>query len=178
MAPQGRGKGGQGKPERKGDKRQPRSATPNRPPKSGGGGSPKGTPRGRSADKGGKGKDTPSKSVCYAFQKGTCTRGRLADFLMIKVVSDLRPLSPNPLARARSNAPSSKLAPASSATDVTTYTVAAAEVLPPRGSPRVGLKESSLRLPLRFRCQLDRQLLSLGYTYQACAWQCRSCGFN
>ena len=129
---QGRGTGAQGKPERKGDTRQPRSATPNRPPKGGGRGSPKGTPRGRSADKGGKGKDTPSKIVCYAFQKGTCTRGRLADFLMIKVVSDLRPPSPNPLARARNNAPSSKLAPASSATSVTTYTVAAAnEVLPP-----------------------------------------------
>ncbi len=119
-----------------------------------------------------------SKACVTPSRRALAPGGRLADILTIRVVSDLRPLSPNPLARARSNAPSSKLAPASSATDVTTYTVAAAEVLPPRGSPRVGLKESSLRLPLRFRCQLDRQLLSLGYTYQACAWQCRSCGFN
>ncbi len=62
--------------------------------------------------------------------------GRLADILTIRVVSDLRPLSPNPLERARSNAPSLKLTPASSATDVTTYTVAAAEVLPPKRKPR------------------------------------------
>ena len=159
--------GGQGKPERKGDKRQPRSATPNRPPKGGGRGSPKGTPRGRSADKGGKGKDTPNKSLCYAFQKGTCTRRAACGFLMIKVVSDLRPLRPNPLAKARSNAPSSKLAPASSATAVTTCTVAAANgVLPQKGSQRVGLKESPLRLPLRFRCQLDPRFISLRSTSQ------------
>ena len=71
-APAPKGKGN----EKKGDERKPRSATPNRPPKGGGRGNPKGgTPRGRSADDGGKGRDTPNKSVCYAFQKGTCTRG-------------------------------------------------------------------------------------------------------
>ncbi len=89
-APKGKGK------EKKGDERKPRSATPNRPPKGGGRGNPKGgTPRGRSTDDGGKGRDTPNKSVCYAFQKGTCTRGPPAHILTRKV-SDLLPRGPEP----------------------------------------------------------------------------------
>jgi hypothetical protein len=78
-APKGKGK------EKKGDERKPRSATPNRQPTGGGRGNPKGgTPRGRSADNGGKGTDTPTKGVCYAFQKGTCTRGAACSFSHVK----------------------------------------------------------------------------------------------
>mgnify|MGYP000010823183 CR=1 FL=1 len=68
---------GEGKPDRKG--KNDRSKTPCRPPKGRGRDASKGAPRGRSATKdGGKGKPSNT-NVCYAFQKGTCTRGTHAD---------------------------------------------------------------------------------------------------
>ncbi len=53
-----------------------------------------------------------------------------------KDVSGLLPLSLNLRLKARSSVPSLKLVPASTAINVTTCTVAAAEVLPPRRKPK------------------------------------------
>ena len=49
----------------------------------------KGASRGRFQSREGKGKPS-SKNVCYAFQKGTCTRGRSAGSLTRKNVGVLR----------------------------------------------------------------------------------------
>ena len=86
-------------------------------------------------------------------------------FPTLRIV-DAPPL-PTLMVRARSNAPSSPLAPASSATRVTICTAAVANgALPPSGSPRVGQRESPQRLLSRSRRQLDQRLLSLRSTSQ------------
>ena len=75
VVPSGRGKGDRPTDNDRAASKT-RSATPNRPPKGGDRGQPKGTPRGRTVDSGGKGSDdVPGKGVCWAFQKGACTRG-------------------------------------------------------------------------------------------------------
>ncbi len=133
VVPSGRGKGDRPKGNERAAAKS-RSATPIRTPKGGDRGQPKGTPRGRAVDSGGKGSDdVPGKGVCWAFQKGACTRGRRVRFLTLRNVDSQPRL--NPLTRPRSSTPSLRSAPAGSATVVTIYTVAAAlaTLLPRQG---------------------------------------------
>ncbi len=69
-APQGKGKGDT--PDRKGNTKDPRGQTPRRSPSGGGWDTPE-------SQREGKGSDT-NQNVCFAFQKGTCTRGTPAVF--------------------------------------------------------------------------------------------------
>ncbi len=148
-APKGKGK------EKKGDERKPRSATPNRPPKGGGRGNPKGgTPRGRSADEGGEGRDTPNKSVCYAFQKGTCTRGAACGYPHEKSRERSSSARPKPQQKSTKQCTFFQSGTCKFGENAMTCTVAMTETLPQNGSLRASVKEieSPLRLLWRFRC--------------------------
>jgi hypothetical protein len=158
-APQGRGKG---TPDRKGKAPRDGSATSARPPKGRGRGQPKGVPRGRSADKDGKGKDTPNKNVCFAFQKGTCTRGAACGFSHDKERGRSPSTKPKPAGKSKKQCSFFIAGTCKFGENVTTCTVAVAEALPPKegGRRRANLKEDLRSLLLRSQCQLDPQLLS------------------
>ena len=113
--PQGRGKGDK-------NKRNDRSKTPKGKAKSKGKNRDRSKgDRGRSAGSDG-GKGNANKSVCYAYQKGNCTRGAQCMYLHEKE----RGRSPTPGGnggKARNSAPSTPLVRVSSATLVETGTV-------------------------------------------------------
>ena len=77
------------KPSGKGDKK---GKTP-RSKSKGSTGKGKGS-QSQSRSKSKEGKGSQAKAICYAFQKGTCTRGRHVDMLTRKNVGDPRPRNP------------------------------------------------------------------------------------